>query len=82
MQLCELPDVLTVQQLIDFLPLGRNSVYELLNSGKLAAIKVGRKYMIPKECLVDYLRRAAYNGTMHMARKPAKTMSLNEGGNQ
>lgn len=49
------PDVLTVQDVTRLLKIGKNSVYALLKEGKIASIKQGKKIIVPKVCLVEYL---------------------------
>ena len=49
------PDVLTVPDVIRLLRIGKNSVYKLLKDGKIGSIKQGKKIIIPKVCLVEYL---------------------------
>lgn len=49
------PDVLSINDVMDILHLGRNKVYELLKQGALKSIRVGRKYIIPKKSMVDFL---------------------------
>lgn len=49
------PDVMSPEQLINVLPIGRNSVYNLLKSGEIKSIRSGRRYIIPKIYLEEYL---------------------------
>lgn len=49
------PDVLTVQDVTRLLKIGKNSVYALLKEGKIASIKQGKKIIVPKVCLMEYL---------------------------
>lgn len=48
-------DVLTVEQVCFALSMGKNSVYNLLRSGSIKSIKIGRKYFIPKSFLIDFI---------------------------
>ena len=41
------------------LRIGRSRAYELLRSGELKSVKNGRRYLIPKQCIVEYLRGKA-----------------------
>jgi len=50
--------VLKVEELARILSIGRNSAYELVRSGKVRSVKVGRTYRIPYSAVEDYL-----NGT-------------------
>ena len=61
-KLKDYPDVMSVVQLAEALNIGRNSAYELMKSGEIAYRKIGRKYLIPKRCVLDYLGGARYNG--------------------
>lgn len=54
------PDVLNVKQLCEILHIGKNSAYELLSSGEIKSRKIGRKYLIPKICVIDFINSARY----------------------
>jgi excisionase family DNA binding protein len=41
------------------LNIGMNKVYELISQGKIPHVKVGRKYIIPKEALENWLKESA-----------------------
>ncbi len=49
------PDVLTVKDVIRLLRIGKNSVYELIKEGHIGSIKKGKKIIVPKMCLIDFL---------------------------
>lgn len=49
-------DVLTVEEACEALRIGYNTLYELLNSGKLKAFRNGRVWRIPKEAVIEYIR--------------------------
>ena len=49
------PDILTVDQLCEAFQIGKNTAYELLNSGKIKGIKMGNIWKIPKRSLIDYV---------------------------
>lgn len=52
-----LPVVLSVQQLADVLQIGRNSAYDLVKSGQIRSIRIGRTIRIPQSALFDYLNQ-------------------------
>lgn len=56
-------DVLTVQETCAALHIGKNSLYRLLKMGAIRSIKVGRKYLIPKIYLLDFISKYRYNNT-------------------
>ncbi len=57
------PDVLQVKDVVSILRVGKNAVYRLLASGEIASLRIGKKYIIPKNCILDYLERERYTRT-------------------
>lgn len=51
----DLPEVLTPNDLVEFLPIGRSSVYELLGQGRIPAVRCGRKLLIAKSAVGAFL---------------------------
>ncbi|MCC8082563.1 MAG: helix-turn-helix domain-containing protein [Lachnospiraceae bacterium] len=49
------PDVLTPEEVMTILGIGKNSTYKLLQTGELKSIKIGKKYRIPKKYLLQYI---------------------------
>ncbi|MFD7089245.1 helix-turn-helix domain-containing protein [Streptomyces sp. NPDC059896] len=49
-------ELLTVPQVMARLQLGRSAVYDLLRSGQLASITLGRARRIPTRALTDFIR--------------------------
>ena len=52
----ELPLVLRVEDLMPILDIGRNTAYELVRSGKIRSIKVGRQIRVPRDAVVEFLQ--------------------------
>ena len=52
------PDVLTVPDVVRLLQFGKNTVYALIKDGRIASIKQGKKIIVPKVCLVEFLTDA------------------------
>ena len=52
----ELPLVLRVEDLMPILDIGRNTAYELVRSGKIRSVKVGRQIRVPRDAVVDFLQ--------------------------
>lgn len=50
-----IPDVLTPNDIQRILKIGRNQSYNLVNSGQLHYVRVGSKYLIPKQSFIDWL---------------------------
>lgn len=48
-------DVLTAEDLMVILHIGRSKVYELLRENTIPNLRIGKKYIIPKQLLIDFL---------------------------
>lgn len=53
------PDVLTIPEAGKVLRLGRTTMYRLIESGKIRCIKVGRKILIPRLYLQEFLEKSS-----------------------
>lgn len=53
-----LPLVLSVMDLAEVLQIGRNSAYQLANSGKIRVVRIGKSIRIPQSALLEYLNRS------------------------
>lgn len=48
-------EVLSVQELADYLGIGRTTCYALIKDNQFRTIRVGRKILIPKQSVKDWL---------------------------
>ncbi len=48
-------EILTPEQVMKYLNIGRNAIYILLNSGELKGFRVGHKWKIPRKALDEYI---------------------------
>ena len=48
---------LQVEELMPILGIGRNTAYELIRSGQIRSIRVGRQLRVPKDAVLDFLTR-------------------------
>ncbi|USK86145.1 helix-turn-helix domain-containing protein [Peribacillus asahii] len=48
-------DIVTIEDLMEILDVGRNKAYELLQTGQISSFKVGKAYRIPKVCIQEYV---------------------------
>lgn len=55
----DLPLTLCVDDLRDILQVGRNTAYDLVKSGQIGSIRVGRQLRIPKHELIAFLNHSA-----------------------
>lgn len=49
------PEVITIDELQAILHIGRNSAYTLLKEGAIETLRVGKKYIIPKLSVMNFL---------------------------
>lgn len=49
------PDVVSVEEIQQMLRIGKNAVYTLLKDGEIKSIKVGKRYIVPKKYVVEFL---------------------------
>ena len=50
-----LQDIMTPEQVADYLQMNTDTIYRLIRSRKLSAAKIGRSYRIPKEDVDTFL---------------------------
>ena len=50
-------DVLTVNDLMNILHIGKSKAYELLRSKTIPSIRIGKKYLIPKNLFIEFLNK-------------------------
>ncbi|MDP4120829.1 MAG: helix-turn-helix domain-containing protein [Bacillota bacterium] len=51
-------DIMTINELCDYLNIGQSMVYKLLNSGKLSAFRIGNRWKIPRKCVDEYVNES------------------------
>lgn len=52
----DLPLTLSVRELMLILSIGRNTAYELIRSGQIRSVRIGRKIRIPKAEVLRFLK--------------------------
>lgn len=55
----ELPLVLTVDELMPVLNIGRNTAYNLVRSGQIQSLHIGHKIRIPRDAVVKFITDCA-----------------------
>ena len=53
--------ILTVQELMDTLKIGKNVAYQILNTGAIKAFRIGRNWKIPRASLDEFIINSAQN---------------------
>ncbi len=54
------PDLMTIADIQHLLQIGRTKAYQLVHSGELQCIRIGRLVRIPKTYLLEYLAESCY----------------------
>ena len=54
----ELPIMMTIQELAQFLRVSRNTAYSFVNTGVIPSIKVGRQTRIYREDVIRFVNRS------------------------
>lgn len=52
--------MMSVKQVAEALHIGKTSAYNLIHTKQIGSKRIGRKYLVPKVCLVDYVTSARY----------------------
>lgn len=55
---------LTVAEVAETMRVSRMTVYRLVRTGELAALRVGRSYRVPEDALEAYLAEATVEGEL------------------
>ena len=48
-------EIMTVEEVCEVLYIGRNTAYDLLNSGQLRGFRIGRVWKIPRDALTRFI---------------------------
>ena len=52
----QLPLVLSVDDLMKVLGIGRNTAYDLIRCGKIKSVRIGHQIRVPKDSLLGFLK--------------------------
>lgn len=53
----EYPDIVSVEQVSEMLKIGQVLAYRLIRSGEIKSRKVGRRYIITKQNIIDFVTK-------------------------
>lgn len=51
----EYSDIVTIDEVMKMLRLGKNTVYKLLKDDEIMNVKVGARYIIPKQSVIEFV---------------------------
>ena len=55
-------EIMRFEEVMEFLNIGKNTLYTLLNSGEINAFKIGKVWKIPKKSVEEYVNRKVQKG--------------------
>ena len=55
------PDIVSIEQIMIMLNLGKTKVYELLRNNTIKHVKIGKKYIVPKQTVIDIFNHIWYS---------------------
>lgn len=50
-------EIMKFEEVMEYLNIGKNTLYRLLNNGEINAFKIGKVWKIPKESVEDYIEK-------------------------
>ncbi len=50
-------EIMKFEEVMEFLNIGKNTLYRLLNNGEINAFKIGKVWKIPKKSVEDYINK-------------------------
>lgn len=53
-------DILSIHDLMEILDIGQNKAYDMVRTGTLYSVRIGRQIRIPKQSLIDFLTNPSY----------------------
>ena len=54
------PDIVTVDNVCEMLHIGKSSTYSLLHNKQINHVKIGRKYIIPKNAVISFVDQSTW----------------------
>ncbi len=55
------PDILTIPEVAKLLRIGKNQAYDLVKDGRVGAVRLGKKLIVPKPALIDFCQNEQKN---------------------
>ena len=51
-----IPEIMTLRECQELLKIGKNTMLELIHSGELSAFRIGNRWKIPKEAVMEFIK--------------------------
>lgn len=52
----KIPEIMTVKECQNILKVDKNTLLKLINSGEIEAFKIGNRWKIPKESVIEFIK--------------------------
>lgn len=56
----DLNEIITIEELMKLLNIGKNTAYKLLERGEIRAFILGNKWKIPRNSVIEYINKMTY----------------------
>lgn len=56
----EMNGIISIEEIMEILSVGKNTVYSLLNSHEIKAFRIGKVWKIPRKSVMEYIHRKTY----------------------
>ncbi|MBD9012755.1 MAG: DNA-binding protein [Ruminococcus bromii] len=57
----EYDEILSIEDVMEILHIGKNSVYSLLKNNETRNIRVGKRYIVPKQSVINFIAAITEN---------------------
>ena len=57
----DFPDIVSIPQIMEMLHIGKSTAYALLRNNNIPHVRVGKKYIVPKQSVIGFLENSCYN---------------------
>ena len=57
----EYDEILSIEDVMEILHIGKNSVYSLFKSNEIRNIRVGKRYIVPKQSVINFIAAITEN---------------------
>ena len=54
------PDIVSINHVMEMLNIGKTTAYSLLKANQIRHVKIGRKYIVPKKSIIDFVSVPCY----------------------
>ena len=71
-----IPEVMTLRECCEILRIGKNTMLELLHTRQIEGFRIGNRWRIPKESVVEFIERRQNNKTHGIAAETISAIAM------